>query len=344
MKLSLLPMTMSFVIWCVATTVQAEPLDTGRSLAALLEQLNSTHTTLERIRAAEALAQYGRSAVPPLTELLHNDDADTRYYACLALTRLGPCAEKSVPGLIAIIANPDDPALRAAMNALGRIGLPAVDAAPMLFQLTRDGDWEIRGRVIDTLAAIGSCAVPLLLNELQNGDRAARQSACEVLGRMGPQAKDAVPILASLAVEATDADRDAVFAALAGIRSPARDDLIRMLRHQEGDVRRLAAKALGSMGSEAILAVSALCNAVRDQDANVRFWAVWALGEIGDSGREVADSLLLASLDRDADVRWQTAATLQKVNIGESAEQVLINLLKDSHPAVRARAEQIGVR
>lgn len=95
MKFSLLPVTVSFVVWCVATTVQAGPPDSGRSLAALLEQLNSTHTAPERIRTAEALAQYGRSAVPPLTKLLHNDDADTRYYACLALVRLGPCAGKA---------------------------------------------------------------------------------------------------------------------------------------------------------------------------------------------------------------------------------------------------------
>lgn len=113
---------------------------------------------------------------------------------------------------------------------------------------------------------------------------------------------------------------------------------------EDSDVRRSAAKGLGRMRDEKAPAVPALCNGVRDRDANVRFWVVWALRETGGSGREIADGLLLASFDQDADVRWQTVAALQKVSIGQSADQVLINLLRGSHPTVRARAEQIGVR
>jgi HEAT repeat protein len=340
MKHTLL-LTVPFVMWCAATTAQAESSDSGRSLAALLEQLNSNHTTQERIRAADALAQYEGSAVPSLIELLHSDNADTRYFACLALTRLGPCAEEAVADLLAIISDPGDPALCTAMIALGRIGPAAVDAAPTLLHWAREGDWVVRERAVDSLAKIGSRAVPILLDQIRSGDSATKRVACDALYRMGTMAEEAVPILASLAVEAADDNRDASFAALANIGSPARNTLIGMLQHEDGDVRRLAAKALGQMGRQGAPAVAALCKAARDQDANVRFWAVWALGGVGGSGREVADILLRASLDQDADVRWQTAVILQKVEIGESAEQVLINLLKDPHPAVRAKAELI---
>jgi hypothetical protein len=142
------------------------------------------------------------------------------------------------------------------------------------------------------------------------------------------------------------------------------DALINALNHQDSDVRRSAADALGNIGSET--AVDALINALNDQDSEVRRRAAYALEKIGSEtavealinalnhqesyvrssagyalgniGSETAvDALINALNHQDSYVRWSAASALG--NIGsETAVDALINALNDQDFYVRSSA------
>lgn len=57
------------------------------------------------------------------------------------------------------------------------------------------------------------------------------------------------------------------------------DELLRLLRHQEIEMRWRAARALGSHGNDA---VEPLLLRLYDDDHNVRMLSIWSLGRIGD--------------------------------------------------------------
>ena len=88
--------------------------------------------------------------------------------------------------------------------------------------------WSEQEAAADALGRIGPAAVPALLQALASPEKAMRLKATEVLGRMGPEAKDAVP------------------------------DLVRLLEDPDLAVRKAATRTLGRIGPAAGDAVPAL--------------------------------------------------------------------------------------
>jgi HEAT repeat protein len=89
-------------------------------------------------------------------------------------------------------------------------------------------DWSEQEAAADALGRMGPAAVPALIQALQNPDVSVRRKAVEVLGRVGPDAKDAVP------------------------------ELVKLLDDPDEDVRKSAARTLGRIGPPAQDAVPAL--------------------------------------------------------------------------------------
>lgn len=88
----------------------------------------------------------------------------------------------------------------------------------------------------DALARIGPPAVPMLVQSLQSSDRETRRQACEILMRMGPDAKEAVP------------------------------DLVKLLEDEDQELRRMAAIALGRIGPDAGEAVPSLMRTLLEEE------------------------------------------------------------------------------
>jgi HEAT repeat protein len=88
----------------------------------------------------------------------------------------------------------------------------------------------------DALARIGPPAVPMLVQSLRSSDREVRRRACEILMRMGPDAKEAVP------------------------------ELIGLLGDEDEELRRMAATALGRIGPDAGDAVPALMRTMLQEE------------------------------------------------------------------------------
>jgi HEAT repeat protein len=87
------------------------------------------------------------------------------------------------------------PERRAALAALAERGPAALPAVADLIPALRDADDEVRERAAGVLTAIGTEAVPALLAALLPDDAVMRCAVVRVLGRMGPVALDAVPVL-----------------------------------------------------------------------------------------------------------------------------------------------------
>ena len=125
-------------------------------------------------------------------------------------------------------------------EALGLIGPDAKDAVPALVEALKDNNDGVR-RYEETW----------LHPKKEDGPSRLRRSIVEALGRIGPEAKEAVPLI---------------------VRS-LKDDY-------DPNVRVAAVEALGEIGSEATEAVPALVEALEDYDSEVGQRAAKALKKI----------------------------------------------------------------
>jgi HEAT repeat protein len=104
-----------------------------------------------------------------------------------------------VPALVRLMGDPDMDLKLAAATALERYGPAAKRAVTDLIGTAVHGDAELRVASMRCLIAIGgseaNLAIPALRTALAASDPRVRAMAAEVLGKLGPSAKDAEPDL-----------------------------------------------------------------------------------------------------------------------------------------------------
>jgi HEAT repeat protein len=226
-----------------------------------------------------------------------------------------------------------------------------------IFQ-NRENSGEVRSTAIRALAPLGWTGRPALsaLIKLLE-DPAERKSArdvigpyyyaIEALGRMGPGARDAVPVLIHAKGVAPTYDL-AIDAALDNILQQPLGGVVGLLtslRENDPSLRLMAAKALGSYPVDAAVVLPALREAagqdpdddvrrvaqesadrvlkaevlrlarlLQDRDENVRLLAAKALGRLGTAAEAAGPALKAAAdNDADADVRCVAKNALEKV-------------------------------
>jgi HEAT repeat protein len=86
---------------------------------------------------------------------------------------------------------------RHAAREFGRLGPAAGAGIPLIVPSLMDTDGELRAVVSDALAKIGEPAVKPLIESLLNPDLDHRRAVIITLGKMGPGAMSAVPVLTS---------------------------------------------------------------------------------------------------------------------------------------------------
>jgi len=200
----------------------------GASVADLVKDLRGPDWD-RRVMAAAMLGSLGAAAKPALPALLDGlkDPEATVLYrtaATLTLGQIGPEAKEAIPALIELLRARDtrpglDPsdtdlwhqARANAAYALGHIG-PADTAAviPALLDAVRKERGKIRGLALSSLGSLGAgpdpetrAATPTILQTLEDWKEEAwvRVAAAELLGRIGPAAKSALPGLTRAAQE-----------------------------------------------------------------------------------------------------------------------------------------------
>ena len=137
-------------------------------------------------------------------------------------------------------------------------------------------DARFRKQLVEALGAVGTPAVPLLIQALGDWDEDVCRAAAEALGAIGdPQA---VPALIQALGDGWDDVRRAAAEALVKIGTPAVPALIQALGHRYSAVRRAAARALGELGDPQ--AVPALTERLQDESGDVRKAAQAAIQQI----------------------------------------------------------------
>jgi hypothetical protein len=137
---------------------------------------------------------------------------------------------------------------------------------------------------IDLIVQGGRDAIPVLTALLRDSATPrVRQNAACALGKIGPEAHEAVPALIEALEDPYAEVRDASACALGAIGPAAHRAvlaLISSLRDQDAQVCRSAAAALGGIGPDAAGAVPALVETLSDKNQLVRAAAAYALEPI----------------------------------------------------------------
>jgi len=166
-----------------------------------------------------------------------------------------------------------------------------------------------------------------LIRELKSGAPYERASAAVALGNRGPEAKEAAPALIE-ALKDRQSVRCYVRDAIQGIGLEDATGLIPILKEEDSDVRRAAARVLGEIGPAAKTAVPALIEMVGDADAKVRYAALTALAKIGPAPPEVVPAIVKALQDKDPVVRSGAMYSLGEIGSGGRAGEVIPTIVK----------------
>lgn len=139
--------------------------------------------------AALALAHLGDAALPSLRDLVTDADSDRRWWAVRALAVVGTQAAREL--LIATLDDPDRDVRACAAHGLGELGV--AEAVDGLVRRLADSSPFVCRVAADSLARIGTPAVPALIAALQEGQTLTRIGAARALSLIQPQ--DAIPAL-----------------------------------------------------------------------------------------------------------------------------------------------------
>ncbi len=160
--------------------------------------------------------------------------------------------------------------------------------------------------VLTTTVTIAAAAdLQKLTGDLASADEKVALGAIDDLGKLGVEAKSAVPALT------------------------------KALSHESNDVRWHAARALGSIGPEAQSATPALLEALGDDGAEVRAYAAFALGKIGDDTPDVVDGIIKTVFDKNVLVRRASLKALREIDPPEEkVRPIVLKILEEGDPAI----------
>jgi HEAT repeat protein len=133
-------------------------------------------------RATAALALIDDESLLALVDALTSSDADARWWAVCALTRLSD--ERATNALLAAAADADPEVRTAALHGLGARRAPEA-VTPLLFALG-DSSLYLARIAADALIHIGAAAVPGLIRALeQDAQPQVRANAARALALIG---------------------------------------------------------------------------------------------------------------------------------------------------------------
>lgn len=158
------------------------------AIPSLLETLAFDDSPAVRDEAEAALAGIGKSAVPALTHLLNDPDAELRLRSARSLGQMQSAAQAAAPKLNELLKD-DDPEVRlTAAKALWQITDRAEASLPVLVETLKSSDRQLRMqafRMLTTeLGPKAALARERLTDLLDHKDAAVRQAARKALDRI----------------------------------------------------------------------------------------------------------------------------------------------------------------
>jgi HEAT repeat protein len=315
----------------------------SKTTEELIEEFSSTNSTTQ-IRAVEALAARGPSAVNPLIDALGNGDQHTRRYAAVTLGRIGPGARAGLPALCSSLGDDDKTLVDHTLFAIQQIVPQSQDELAAVAGALNHTDAGIRRRAMDVLVAAKIGAIPHLVAALQNEDREIRIRAAVAVAELDLSTEGLVPILLD-GFKTQRPSQESVIAALKAVGAWGDRMFIEMLGDPEATSRQLAAHLLKDMKPASIEALPALIQSLKDPDVWVRILAAKAIQEYGSDARHAATALMELFSDSDWSVRVNAARALSIIDPeNEQVVSLLINQLTEDENsnARREAAKTLG--
>lgn len=315
------------------------------------------------------------SAVHDLTKALSSPNGEIRQFAAQTLSSLGPQAKGAMEALQKLLKDSDRNLQLSAVEALGNIGPASAGAVPELIELLKTVPLTLPSPFPSRRSGIGLPGRPVVApRSLPEEPRFLAKPYAIVataLGRIGPKAKAAIPVLekrmsddVSATVQAlsgigkeaspviaqglTNKDRktqllclDALGASADGVRPDAIRKILAIVKATDVELSHQALFVLCQLGTEARSATFELTKLLADktQDPQARQLAAQALGAIGPEASSAIPELLKALDDPDPQmVRW---AVFALGGIGPKAKEAvpaLQGLTKSSNAYVRFAA------
>jgi HEAT repeat protein len=314
--------------------------------------------SLDRVAVLEEILGMGPEGFPALesaTRALRDPGAQVRSFAAGVLGRIG--APGAVPPLIELLSDENEAVRREASAALGHIGPPARSAIIPIIQRIEEGlVIKDAGEALAAIDPTGTEAVPLLLE----ASGAAPPSRKIEIARALMNFKDQGPKVISLITGALgDGDLQARRLAAGALKNVIRDEYVRMpeirsapvvsaliraLADRSIDVRMIAAEILqiigrGDPAGEPAKAAPALLALLKGSNRRLAFEAAKALAAMGLHGDEVVPVILEAAAShRQEDWELRIAPWLGFKDPSSTMVPPLMRALSDPDPRVREAA------
>jgi HEAT repeat protein len=257
-------------------------------LQILLEAAKDEGLSHEAFGIVESMGPSAKDAVLVLIKMLEHSDGNVSVRAARMLGKIGPPA---VPDLIKLMETKKDKAAHMATSALSEMGAKAKDAVPVLI---------------------------LRLKYLQGPNNESEKAfVAEILGRMGPDARAAVPTLVTLMQDKGESDYARV-QYIRAIRSigpggpEAIPDFLQALKSGEPSVRdevRWIFPLIGPEGIPPLLKV--IANA--QEPSAFRVSCIRVLADMRPDPKKAAAVLVPLLDDGDADIRSAARGSLARI-------------------------------
>lgn len=318
--------------------------DPKECLSAVLDALKDPGFPVIRHTAVKLLAAWGPDAAEaalPLAEFargLKVQDQEERERCCKAIAGMGTAAAPACATILKILEDQPGRARRVIEETLFAIGEGAV---PALTEGLRSPQPHVRASSADILGRIGPAsrgAVPALIEAMKDADlNGARLPAIAALGRIGPAAEASMPALVAL----LDDDRDNQF------RNAAAGSLLKMGEKALPALEGLLARKddwlgfglgfeLGKLGPEDKAVVPFLVKGARLKGWKARLHAASALGQIGEGLPAVAEAYADLFPGEGDGMKGHIALKLAELGpAGAAAAPVLVASLGDANGMVR---------
>ena len=304
-----------------------------------------------------------------LADKSSQDSEDKRRRAAYALGQMGPAAQEAVGALIATVKDPHMEPRWYAVDALGRIGGGADVARAIAAALEdRENDVYVRRAAVKSLGRLGKAAageLELLRGQLGSDDPIIRASAALSWWQIAGDDEALATLRDMLTSQAAGPSFQAcmALAEIGPTAAPLAGELVGALEHEDADVRRAAASALGRQGLPAARLIQSELNEPHSEIDRIA--AAAALGFIGDDLRrnafynnaassqqfdaalaEVREILLppLAAMLRLPAAEQRSAGSRSLAKLGSVAVPVLLDGLTSGQPEAQSAAAEALVR
>lgn len=178
--------------------------------------------------------------------------------------------------------------------------------------------------------------MPDLMRGLRSPIPDQRCRAARAIGRLGPLARDAMPLLTQAVDDAEQPVREAATQAIGQMGPDAIPLLRQTLVHPDKYVRRHSVWALAKLCPSALVALPNLCQALKDVDPRTASGAAQALANLGPSAAEAIPALTEAM--RGTNIVLCRLAAKALSQIGRPALPSLIAHLQHRDTFVRGEA------